>query len=894
MTTDISLVLNADTSGATKSVAGFRKEYGRLVAEIETPLKQVDAFTRLQADLTGTQKAAGDARTKVRDLAGELARATTPTVKLQEAYKLSVKELEALERKEVAQVAQLERMGSALKAAGVNTRQLTSEQQRLRAALAAAVSQAASGSKVDNASDTLGITRARQLRAQLVALRDEYDALTRSGKLSASERAIAETQYQNALSKTRRELLQLQGINTPAGGGAGGAVAALGRGAALLAAAGGAMAAARAYAVTTDAGKKMEAQLKNATTSSEEFTRAQTELFRIAQDVAVPMESLTALYARLAPAMRQAGNSQGEILSVIEGVSLTLKISGASAAESSGAILQFSQALGAGVLRGDEFNSVIEQAPRLAQALADGLQVPIGALRGMAAEGKLTSDVIVKGLSGQLDKLRQEAGNFGGSISGAFAQLGNEAQQAVIDLDKATGASNGFVRTLGGIRDALSSWRNLEFFDVFRDTPKTLKGAENAIAQTQIKIAELQAAANDVGFGRKFDWSSLSYVDGTKLRAQLQQMQAHLARLEALRNQLNGGDRTAQQQRENDLKAHRERVNSVREQMVKDLEDNTAKVKEKFKKLNDDLKSLQTERESIEKEFNASIAKTRSGVTGTDTTFGGAMAAKQAAGKALKSGDGKLAVEQAKQALQILEQLEAAGSNTYGFAGIKEQLKQIALAGNSLQQEDLKNQIVGIGVSLNDLASQAEKLKAIQVSVVADGTLEQIKKQLGDLSKGITVPVTVKQVAASDVPQVNTAANVAGTDVPWSNGFDQGGYTGPGGKYQPAGIVHAGEYVQPQEALRHPDALGFMEAFRRRGMQAVYGWRGYADGGLVGARTVPRMSAVAASAPAAAGGDLGTVNMDLNGQTYSLQADRDTFGQLRNAARKHGNPRRRT
>src|SRR5690606_16521605 len=66
-----------------------------------------------------------------------------------------------------------------------------------------------------------------------------------------------------------------------------------------------------------------------------------------------------------------------------------------------------------------------------------------------------------------------------------------------------------------------------------------------------------------------------------------------------------------------------------------------------------------------------------------------------------------------------------------------------------------------------------------------------------------------------------------------ASAFAEGGYTGPGGKYQPAGIVHAGEYVQPQHALRQAGALHFMEDFRRLGMRAIDLWRGYAGGGLV-------------------------------------------------------------
>jgi len=80
------------------------------------------------------------------------------------------------------------------------------------------------------------------------------------------------------------------------------------------------------------------------------------------------------------------------------------------------------------------------------------------------------------------------------------------------------------------------------------------------------------------------------------------------------------------------------------------------------------------------------------------------------------------------------------------------------------------------------------------------------------------------------------AANAVGA----AGGFAEGGYTGPGTKYQPAGIVHAGEYVQPAHVLKQPGAMAFMESFRREGMRSLARFQGYADGGLVG--TAPRLS----------------------------------------------------
>ena len=83
-------------------------------------------------------------------------------------------------------------------------------------------------------------------------------------------------------------------------------------------------------------------------------------------------------------------------------------LSGASATEAQSSLLQFGQALASGVLRGEEFNSVVENSPRLAQALADGLNVPIGRLRKLAEEGRLTADVVVNALMSQKDKLASE------------------------------------------------------------------------------------------------------------------------------------------------------------------------------------------------------------------------------------------------------------------------------------------------------------------------------------------------------------------------------------------------------------------------------------------------------------------------------------------------------
>lgn len=117
----------------------------------------------------------------------------------------------------------------------------------------------------------------------------------------------------------------------------------------------------------------------------------------------------------------------------------------------------------------------------------------------------------------------------------------------------------------------------------------------------------------------------------------------------------------------------------------------------------------------------------------------------------------------------------------------------------------------------------------------------QLANAAGGLSPGASAVVQAAVqllTAAMAMQAANTASTVSG-------GFASGGYTGPGGKYQVAGIVHKDEFVNRKEVVRQPGALSFLWDFNRRGMAALQDWGGYAAGGLVGAP----MSAPAARAP---------------------------------------------
>lgn len=188
-----------------------------------------------------------------------------------------------------------------------------------------------------------------------------------------------------------------------------------------------------------DAWNMMGARLKLATAGQNEFVTAQKALFEIAQRIGVPIQEVSTLYGKLQQAVRMLGGEQKDALTITESISQALRLSGASATEAQSSLLQFGQALASGVLRGEEFNSVVENSPRLAQALADGLNVPIGRLRKLAEEGRLTADVVVNALMSQKDKLAAEYSQLPATVSQAFQRLQNAFGQWVAQVDAATG-----------------------------------------------------------------------------------------------------------------------------------------------------------------------------------------------------------------------------------------------------------------------------------------------------------------------------------------------------------------------------------------------------------------------------------------------------------------------
>ena len=193
---------------------------------------------------------------------------------------------------------------------------------------------------------------------------------------------------------------------------------------------------------------KFTAQLRLATVSQNEYNAAYADVKRIATASQQSLAGTGTLYARIANGTRELGTTQKQVADITETVNLALKVSGATATESASAQLQLSQAFASGTLRGEEFNAVNEAAPRLMKALADGMGLPIGALKGLAGEGKITSKIMAEVLPKALGALHEEGKKIA-TIGGALTVLKDE----FMELTAVKAQANGTVSALTtGIR----------------------------------------------------------------------------------------------------------------------------------------------------------------------------------------------------------------------------------------------------------------------------------------------------------------------------------------------------------------------------------------------------------------------------------------------------------
>ncbi|HBZ8061340.1 MULTISPECIES: tape measure protein [Stenotrophomonas] len=192
-------------------------------------------------------------------------------------------------------------------------------------------------------------------------------------------------------------------------------------------------------------------RLRLVTQGQAQFAAAQADVIRIAGAARQPLGATAELYQRIAMNQEALGLSGRDLARVVETISKTMVISGTSAAGADAALVQLGQAFASGTLRGEELNSVLEQAPALAQAIAKGLNVPIGKLRELGAAGKLSSQQVINALQSQAGAVDEAFGKMDSTVGQAMTLFNNNLQVMIGRADEATGASKALAAGIGAL-----------------------------------------------------------------------------------------------------------------------------------------------------------------------------------------------------------------------------------------------------------------------------------------------------------------------------------------------------------------------------------------------------------------------------------------------------------
>lgn len=237
-----------------------------------------------------------------------------------------------------------------------------------------------------------------------------------------------------------------------------------------------------------DAWATVNNKLANSLRPNEQLADATERVFNITQQTRSSLDATASLYARLERATRQYGTSADDLAKLTTIINQGFVVSGATAQEAENAIIQLSQGLASGALRGEEFNSVNEQGNRLIVALADSMGVSIGEMRNMAAQGKLTTDVVVNGLLSQGAVIGKEFANTTTTISQALQVAGNNVTKFF--------GENSTVKTGAAIfNDAVvTASENIDVLSAALTAAAAIMGSRYVGALTMSAASQIQSA----------------------------------------------------------------------------------------------------------------------------------------------------------------------------------------------------------------------------------------------------------------------------------------------------------------------------------------------------------------------------------------------------------------
>lgn len=336
---------------------------------------------------------------------------------------------------------------------------------------------------ISDAKIAVGLTDYQKTQGELVKLKQQFELLKSSGTLSKKELKIATESYHAKVKELNAELGKTPFQLSSLAKGVGGLMSALGVGVGLS-----------EVVQLSDEFNNLESRVRLATEAGGDFNHAMASIKDIANATGSPLSATADLFTKLTTATKELGYSQERVTDLTRTISQAMMVSGGSAESMNAALVQLSQGLASGTLRGDELNSVLEQAPRLARAIAEGMGVTVGQIRALGAEGKITAEAISDALQNQAGQIAYEFEQMPQTISASMTVLKNSIMGVIGDLDNELSGSSGLA---GIIQNIAQGIENIDP-SVFDGLRLTLESLGEMALQAHDGIMTIPNALSDV------------------------------------------------------------------------------------------------------------------------------------------------------------------------------------------------------------------------------------------------------------------------------------------------------------------------------------------------------------------------------------------------------------
>ncbi|HGZ0358333.1 TPA: tape measure protein [Enterobacter hormaechei] len=211
----------------------------------------------------------------------------------------------------------------------------------------------------------------------------------------------------------------------------------------------------KAFLVAADNMSQLNARIERLTGSAATASQTMQSLMRISSATGGSIQDTAKLWETLSTALRDTGATNGQIIQLTETLQKIGRIGGSSTEEMANALRQFGQSISSGMVRAEEFNSMLEQMPELVRQIATGMGVGVGELRQMMLEGKLTAEDALNAIQKQTGSVNAEFEKLPRTLSQANTALTNSFLSMIDSVNQATGASNGLVAVIDSMTAAL-------------------------------------------------------------------------------------------------------------------------------------------------------------------------------------------------------------------------------------------------------------------------------------------------------------------------------------------------------------------------------------------------------------------------------------------------------